>query len=158
MIMELSRNGGVIMINFGSSFLTDDFRRKEQEISEYLRSHRLDWDDHEAQEYVERYHREHPPAYADVADVADHIDHVVRLAGVDHVGLGSDFDGVGDSLPTGLKDVSEYPNLIEVLLRRGYGEADIRKICGENLLRVWSAVEARARELQNATGSSGSPQ
>ena len=65
----------------------------------------------------------------------DHFDHVVRLAGIDHVGIGSDFDGVGDSLPDGLKDVSGYPNLIEGLLRRGYSEDDIRKVLGLNLLR-----------------------
>jgi membrane dipeptidase len=64
----------------------------------------------------------------------------VTLAGIDHVGIGSDFDGVGDTLPVGLKDVSAYPALIEGLLRRGYSEADIEKILGGNLLRVWSAV------------------
>ena len=77
-----------------------------------------------------------------------HIDHVVQIAGVDHVGLGSDFDGVGDSLPTGLKDVSDYPNLIHELLKKGYSEEDIRKICGGNLLRVWSQVEAVARDVR----------
>jgi membrane dipeptidase len=74
--------------------------------------------------------------------VANHIDHVVALAGIDHVGLGSDFDGVGDSLPTGLKDVADYPNLIYVLLKRGYSDADIEKILSGNVLRVWRAVEA----------------
>ncbi len=77
-------------------------------------------------------------------EVLDHFDHVVALAGIDHVGIGSDFDGAGDSLPTGLKDVASYPNLIEGLLKRGYSETDIRKILGENLLRVWSEVEALA--------------
>ena len=71
----------------------------------------------------------------------DHFDHVVALTGIDHVGIGSDFDGVGDSLPTGLKDVSQYPNLIEGFLERGYSEDDIRKILGGNLLRVWSEIE-----------------
>ena len=65
--------------------------------------------------------------------------------GVDHVGIGSDFDGVGDSLPTGLKDVSEYPNLVAEFLRRGYTEKDIAKILGGNLLRVWSEVEAYSK-------------
>ena len=82
---------------------------------------------------------------ADVAVVADHIDHVVKLAGINHVGLGSDFDGVGDTLPTGLKDVSQYPNLIEELLKRGYKEADIAKICYLNVFRVWRAVEKAAK-------------
>ena len=74
--------------------------------------------------------------------VADHIDHVVEVSGIDHVGLGSDFDGVGDSLPTGLKDVADYPNLIYTLLKRGYSDEDIQKICSGNVLRVWRSVEA----------------
>ena len=71
----------------------------------------------------------------------DHIDRVVELAGIDHVGIGSDYDGVGDSLPYGLKDVSSYPNLIFHLLKRGYSEDDIQKICYKNIWRGWSAVE-----------------
>ena len=83
--------------------------------------------------------------YATLDQVLDHFDHVVELTGsVDYVGVGSDYDGVGDSLPIGLKDVSTYPNLIEGLLDRGYSEEDIRKILGGNLLRVWRAVEAAA--------------
>lgn len=81
---------------------------------------------------------------AGVADVARHIDHAVRIAGVDHVGLGSDFDGV-DGVPEGLEDVSGYPNLLHELLKMGYSEEDLRKICGENTLRVWEAVESAAR-------------
>jgi len=72
--------------------------------------------------------------------VVDHIDHVVKLAGIDHVGIGSDYDGVGDSLPLGLKDVSQYPNLIAELLKRGYSPEDIEKICSGNLFRVWNKV------------------
>ena len=79
--------------------------------------------------------------------MADHIDHVVELVGIDHVGLGSDFDGITET-PVGLEDVSAYPNLIAELLRRGYSEEDVRKICGENLLRVWSEVERVAAELK----------
>ncbi|MCH7898911.1 MAG: membrane dipeptidase, partial [Proteobacteria bacterium] len=70
--------------------------------------------------------------------------HVVELTGIDHVGIGSDYDGVGDSLPVGLKDVSSYPNLVRGLLERGYSEQDIRKILGENLLRVWQVVADHA--------------
>jgi membrane dipeptidase len=68
--------------------------------------------------------------------------------GIDHVGLGSDFDGAGPSMPTGLSDVSGYPNLIRELLERGYSEDDIAKVCGGNLLRVWSEVEGVAAEMQ----------
>ena len=81
-----------------------------------------------------------------------HIDHVVKIAGIDHVGLGSDFDGLGDSLPTGLKDVSDFPNVIYQLLKRGYSEEDIKKICSGNLLRVWERVEEVALERQKEKG------
>ena len=84
------------------------------------------------------------PIYADVKDVVKHIDHVVNIAGIDHVGLGSDYDGVGDSLPYGLKDVSFYPNLIFHLLKSGYSEEEIEKICYKNIWRVWKAVENTA--------------
>ena len=88
-----------------------------------------------------------PYPYASLDDVLDHFDHIVALAGIDHVGIGSDYDGVGDSLPEGLKDVAAYPNLIAGLLKRGYSEADIRKILGENTLRVWSDVETGAVQM-----------
>ncbi len=88
--------------------------------------------------------KEHHPGYANIKDVIKHIDHVVKLVGIDHVGFGSDFDGVGDSLPEGLKDVSYYPNLIFELLKAGYSDKDIEKICSGNILRVWSEVEKSA--------------
>lgn len=81
---------------------------------------------------------------ASLDDVLDHFDHAIGLVGIEHVGIGSDFDGVGETLPEGLKDVSYYPNLVKGLLRRGYSDEDIRMILGENLLRVWLAVEAHA--------------
>ncbi len=79
--------------------------------------------------------------------MADHIDHVVRLVGIDHVGIGSDFDGLGDDLPTGLKDVSGYPNLIAELLKKGYSREQIEKICSGNVFRVWREVERIARGM-----------
>ena len=82
-------------------------------------------------------------------DVLKHIDHVVKLVGINYVGIGSDFDGVGDTLPEGLKDVSQYPNLIYELLKAGYSDNDIKKICSENILRVWSEVESTAKEEQD---------
>ncbi len=72
-------------------------------------------------------------------------DHVVKLIGIEHVGIGSDYDGVGDSLPLGLKDVSTYPNLVQGLLDRGYSDGDIKKVLGENMLRVWREAEAYAK-------------
>ena len=89
------------------------------------------------------------PTAVEILDrtVLDHIDHVVMLVGVDHVGLGSDFDGV-TALPAGLLDASEYPNLVAELLKRGYSDEDVGKILGGNALRVWSGVERVAQELQ----------
>ena len=81
------------------------------------------------------------PVFCDVTDVADHFDHVVKLVGIDHVAFGSDYDGVGDTLPYGLKDASTFPNLIYHLLKRGYSEEDIEKICYKNIWRVWKATE-----------------
>ena len=91
-----------------------------------------------------------PPIYADIGDVIAHIDHVVDLVGVDHVGIGSDYDGVGDSLPTGLKDVSSYPNLIYELLKRGYSEDDVRKIA-----RRESAACVERRRAGGGRGDGG---
>jgi membrane dipeptidase len=150
MIRVLAANGGVIQINFGSTFLTDLSRawseRTEREIDHHIRANGVQPKSKEAEDYAREYHHVHPFPFASVRDVADHIDHVVRLVGVDHVGIGSDFDGLGDELPVGLKDVSQYPNLVAELIRRDYDDETIRKICGGNLLRVWSAVEAVAAE------------
>lgn len=150
MIKALAGNGGVIQITFGSSFLKNEYREQSREIRKELNEH-LDeegWDkkDEHAKAYLENYYQTHH--LGTVADVADHIDHVVQLVGIDHVGLGSDFDGVS-FLPQGLEDVSMYPNLIEELLERGYSEEDIEKICSGNILRVMSQVEKIAKQLQS---------
>jgi membrane dipeptidase len=151
MIRKLAENGGVIMINFGSSFLSDDYRKKEDvvrdEIRAYMREHDLSYGDPKVEEYAQAVRKRHDFRNVDVSVVADHIDHVVRLVGIHHVGLGSDFDGVGPSLPIGLEDASKYPNLLYLLLKRGYSDDDIRKICGENALRVWSKVEEVSRTM-----------
>ena len=149
MIVALAENGGVIQINFGSSFLSQESRDYSDARSAagklYIADHpEMDESDLYGA-YAEIYAEEHGPLpFASLDDVLDHFDHVIDLVGVDHVGIGSDFDGVGDSLPTGLKDVSYYPNLIQGFLERGYSEEDIRKILGENLLSVWLAVENHA--------------
>jgi membrane dipeptidase len=152
MIKLLAKNGGVIMINFGSSFLSDVYRQEERRQQKSLDSlfklNNLTPRDSSAETLAQQYRQSHPLPTLTVADVVEHIDHVVQLAGVDHVGFGSDFDGVGDSLPIGIKDVSMYPNIIHGLLKRGYAEKDIEKICGGNLLRVWGQVEKKAKELQ----------
>jgi membrane dipeptidase len=156
MIIALAQHGGVVQINFGSSFIT----REAQVYSSarmaagraYLEEHPELGEAYLYREYPKIYEAEHGPfPYASLDDVLDHFDHVVSLAGVDHVGIGSDYDGVGDTLPTGLKDVSSYPNLVAGLLRRGYSDDDIRKILGENLLRVWAAAEDYAATTSSST-------
>jgi membrane dipeptidase len=150
MIELLAHNGGVIQIAFGTTFLTREARdwgdRFGKERAMYFEEHGIRYGTPEAREYRSRYMENNPFPFADVADVVDHIDHVVSLVGIEHVGLGSDFDGLGDTLPTGLKDVSQYPNLIYELLKRGYTESDIRKIAHENVFRVWREVERIAAE------------
>jgi len=145
MIKKLGENGGVIQINFGTSFLDGDLVKKnnerETQIETMLKEKGIDPGSYEAEAEILSFSEENPKFYSDVSKVADHIDHVVKIAGIDHVGIGSDYDGVGDSLPTGLKDVSGFPNLISELLRRGYSEEDIEKICSKNVLRVWQEVE-----------------
>lgn len=149
MIKKLGENGGVIQINFGSSFLDsavragNDINRKK--LRAILEEKSLTATDSLAKPIIEQFKKENPSLFADVEIVANHVDHVVKLAGIDHVGIGSDYDGVGDSLPTGLKDVSQYPNLIYALLKRGYTEEDIAKICYKNVWRVWNKVEQAAK-------------
>ncbi len=148
MIVALAKKGGVININFGSFFLDGRITRLELERGEAMKAvaqaRGISPDSKEADEFEAEWNQAHPIPVADVHDVADHIDHVVKIAGIDHVGFGSDFDGVGDTLPVGLKDVSMYPNLIAVLLQRGYSDADIEKLCGGNTLRVLGEVEKAA--------------
>jgi membrane dipeptidase len=143
MIRTLARNGGVIQINFGASFIDSVARTNTvllDSLEEVLKKKGLTSSDSSAGPIIDQFVKDHKALYSDVERVADHIDHVVKLVGIDYVGLGSDFDGVGDSLPIGLKDVSQYPNLIYVLLKRGYSEEQIAKICSENVFRVWNKV------------------
>ncbi|RUO40703.1 peptidase M19 [Pseudidiomarina aestuarii] len=146
MIKALADNGGVIMINYGSAFVTQQANRYNAMIAKQAEAIReeLGADSEEAQARIEKLRSSNPYPFATLEQVLDHIDHVVDLVGIDYVGIGSDYDGVGDSLPVGLKDVASYPNLIQGLLDRGYSDADIKKILNENLLRVWREVEAYA--------------
>ena len=151
MIKRLGENGGVIQINFGTDFLNGEMSKQNdemrEELNKLLEKEGMKDSDAGAQPIIDQFVKDHPTLYADVQTVANHIDHVVELAGVDHVGFGSDFDGVGDSLPTGLKDVSQYPNLIYELLKRGYSDEDIEKMCYKNVWRVWKEVERVAAEM-----------
>ena len=144
MISMLGENGGVVLINFYKAFLDSIAANRNTENMKMARltiaEKKLPYSDSLTRSLVAQRERENPLPAVDIAVVADHIDHVVKLIGIDHVGLGSDFDGVDGSLPVGLSDVSMYPNLIYLLLKRGYSEKDIEKITGGNFSRVWQQV------------------
>lgn len=145
MIQAMADKGGVIQINFGSSFVTEDamkwFSDMDSARSAWLQEHGYSEDSEERRQFKAFYLEENPFPFADMDDLVRHYNHVVELVGIEHVGIGSDFDGVGDSLPEGMKDVSFYPNLIEHLLRQEYSVQDIEAVMGQNLLRVWRAAE-----------------
>ncbi len=147
-IKLLGKKGGVIMISFGSGFIekvaNQQYVARRNTIRAFRRINKITGRDPRVTAFEKVYDKNHPFKFSTVEVVADHIDHVIKLVGIDHVGLGSDFDGLGNTLPTGLKDASMYPNLFRVLLQRGYSEKDIKKISSDNLFRVWQKVEAYA--------------
>ena len=151
MVSALKKNGGIIHINFGSSFVSNEAREWQTKLSakldELAENSAMTQDDRLA--IANQYREENPYPFANVKTVVDHIDRVVELAGVEHVGLGSDFDGVGETLPIGLKDASMYPNLVPELKARGYDSKSIELIFGENLMRVWSVNEEIAEKYGN---------
>lgn len=144
MLKALAKNGGVIQINFDSDFLDSAVAGRskihEAKLDSLLTRNGLKVMDTAAAPLIAQFRHDHPEFYSDVQRVADHIDHVAKLIGIDHVGIGSDFDGVADAVPFEISDVSQYPNLIAELLKRGYTPEDIGKICHGNLFRVWREV------------------
>lgn len=151
MIKRVAESGGVVMINFGSAFITREANEytlsRMDAYDAYIEESKFEKNDELQSAFDDLYARDNGPfPYATLGETLVHFDHVVALVGIDHLGIGSDYEGVGDSLPIGLKDVSSYPNLIKGLLERDYSEDDIRKILGENLLRVWAEVEAYAEQ------------
>jgi membrane dipeptidase len=153
MVAALAAAGGVVQINYGSNFIsqeTQDYgKARNAAVAEFATTNALEPNDPAIAEFMASYRDEHPYPYATLEQVLDHIDRTVEIGGIDAVGIGSDYDGVGDSLPEGLKDVASYPNLIAGLLERGYDEDDIAKILGGNLIRVWRAVEDFAANAGN---------
>jgi membrane dipeptidase len=154
MLRALARNGGVVFINFNTAYLDERasaaFIRirdaRDREIADMLALNRGNprrWEMKRA--IQQRYKAQLPPV--DISAVLRHIDHAVQTIGADHVGTGSDFDGVSGMVPDGLEDVSKYPALVQGLIDRGYSDTDIRKIMGENLLRVMRANEAVSRQM-----------
>ncbi len=156
MIRELAAKGGVIQINFHVGFLSQEFRNAEranpkinEAIAIEVHKHCGDKEgcqliegDRITREYVEQ----GKLPRVDWTTIIDHIDHAVKIAGIDHVGLGSDFDGA--NMPFGMEDASKLPKITEALLRKGYSEGDVKKILGENTLRLMTDVERVGRELK----------
>ena len=145
-LRRLPDNGGVVMVTFVPQFISQELRdhdrRRSQERDRLGQGASMrQWDE------------ANPAPRATLGQVADHIDHIRDVAGVDHIGIGSDFDGIS-SVPVGLEDVSKFVDLTRELLSGGYGEADIEKILGRNLLRVMRAAEATAERLQSERGPS----
>lgn len=151
----LPQNGGVVMVTFVPGFLSNAVAahgRVERAERERLRTEHPN-DEAAVNARIEEWRKANPPPRATLAQVADHIDHIRKVAGIDHIGIGSDFDGI-DSTPVGLEDVSTYPALTAELLRRGYAESDIKKVLGLNVLRAMRAAERVAAKLQKERGPS----
>jgi membrane dipeptidase len=148
-------NGGVVMINFYSGFVEPRGAAQMRNMFDVQRRFREQNpnDPEAARRAYEQWRRDNPVPRGDVGTLADHIDHVVKVAGIDHVGLGSDYDGV-TSLPEGMDDVSRFPWLTAELLRRGYSDADVAKVLGGNILRVMRQAEQTAARLQSARAPS----
>ncbi len=144
----IAAKGGVIQIPFGNAFVDPASAAKTQayfvEFAAFERDRAAGKTTKTVAEFDDEWDKAHPPLAVKIEAVLDQIDYGVKLVGIDHIGIGSDFDGVGGALPEGLKTVADFPNLIAGLQARGYSDADIRKILGSNLLRVWRRVEAVA--------------
>jgi membrane dipeptidase len=151
----LRQNGGVVMINFYSGFVEPSAAQQMRGMFDVQRRFREQFPDdpRAAQRAYDEWRRANPVPRGTTATLADHIDHVVRVAGIDHVGLGSDYDGV-TSLPVGMEDVSRFPYLTAELLRRGYSDGDVRKVLGGNLIRAMRQAERVAARLQRERGPS----
>ncbi len=148
-LARMKQNGGVVMVNFCPCFTAKGIGAWSaglDSVREVAKRSSATREEEEAQ--VHAWTEAHPRPRATTGDIADHIDHIVNVAGIDHVGLGSDYDGIGGDYPLGMKDVAAYPVLFAELLRRGYTEEQLEKIAGQNLLRAMKEMEAVAARLQ----------
>ena len=153
MLARLPANNGVCMVTFVPAFVSQQCREWHQGLDAEMKRRGLDPWDQASRAAREEYARRSPAPRATLAQVADHIEHVREVAGVDHVGIGGDFDGTED-LPDGLADVSSYPALIAELLERGWSEQDCARLAGGNVLRVMREAESAARAISARRGPS----
>jgi membrane dipeptidase len=148
-LRRLPKNGGVVMVTFVPGFTSTRFGAWEAARDSVVRTHTAAGADSAAvRAQVKAWVNANPRPASTLSDVADHVEYVRKVAGVDHVGLGSDFDGMGPVTPAGLEDVSKYPELFAELIRRGWNDGDLKKLAGLNMLRVIRANEATAKRLQ----------
>jgi membrane dipeptidase len=159
-LRQVAANGGVVMVNFAPGYVSDARNRWDaDQAAEQTRFNSPPYvglyigQPDRAKAALTAWEEKHPRPAATLVQVADHIDHIRQIAGVDHVGLGSDFDGIEDA-PAGLEGVNRYPALLEELMRRGWTDADIAKVAGENLLRVMAAAENISQKLRETTPAS----
>ena len=148
----LPKNDGVVMVTFVPGFLSAKVAKHSRE-RELVEAANLELPKAEGKVLMDGWDKEHPAPRATVSDAADHIDHIKKVAGIDHIGLGGDFDGI-TSVPLGLEDVSKYPALTAELLRRGYKDDEVKKILGLNILRVMRQVEKVSARLQKERAAS----
>jgi len=147
-LARLKKNGGVVMVTFVPAFVSPD--AAAWDFAAQKESNRLKAtvsDTAEQQILMDEWKTAHPQPRATLKQVADHVEHVRDVAGIDHVGIGSDFDGI-ESVPEGLEDSSKFPQLFAELIRRGWSDGDLKKLAGENLLRAFHSAEATAARLQ----------
>ena len=154
MLRALAKNGGVVMVNFYDGFL--DPRKAELALRARAMEEELKVkypnDPKRVQAEIEAWRKANDPGKTPLSVLMDHIDHIAKVAGVDHIGIGSDFDGVPfTGLPVGMEDISKLPTLTYELMKRGYSDMNIKKILGENLLRVMSANERVASRMQTSS-------
>ena len=150
----VAANDGVVMVNFAEIYISDPYRRWAAELD--AEKARLGTPPYgglyigqpdKAAAALAQWRREHPAPVVTLAQVADHIDHIARTAGVDHVGIGADFEGVDNALPVGLAGVEGYPALLAEMLRRGWSDGDVAKLAGGNILRVMAQAERVAAAM-----------
>ena len=152
----VAANGGVVMVNFSRGYVSDAYRRwSAEEAAEKTRLSAPPFgglyigQPDKAAAALAEWRRTHPAPRVTLAEVADHIDHIAKVAGIDHVGIGSDYDGVDNSLPEGLESVADYPALLAEMLRRGWSDAAVAGLAGGNVLRVMERAEKIAASMRN---------
>jgi membrane dipeptidase len=152
----VGQNGGVVMVNFIAQYVARNAPAWAELRESQLKSLRAKLDDEvEIDRRLQLWEDQNPEPRGTVADVADHVDHIRQVAGIDHVGIGSDFYNDGSkSMVVGLENPSKYPSLFAELLRRGYSDEDLKKIAGRNLLRAMREMERVAKQLQTERGPS----